>query len=343
MKHPNEVEENIVTEVKMPNKNWLKTRQNGLALLLSLVLCVSHVTIVTGTDMETFLGAPVWYLDFEVSFKVRFTDSTQDGPTKNKTTISVDRVYSASWPLDIRMDGLSQVLNSSALAGGADGSVPTMAEQQRMMEEMMARMNNAANWMSSGGAANIPDNATDEEMQAATEAGMNAAMGPGSFEYLRIDSGWNLVNEMGERFDQTIRTIQAGQGTVWPGGGMSITFEIDGVSKKYQLVIPQGFNDMHAKMRQKVVMEQGHFGQMHVASRDSSELGLAFYPKDLTIDDPKSMQAGMALMRGDVDLASGKVVGERTIAAHYIDNGVTSVPGTLTFRYTLSMTKPSRK
>ena len=167
-------------------------------------------------------------------------------------------------------------------------------------------------------------------------------MGPGRLDYLRTDSGWNLINEMGEQYDQTIRSSRIGQGTVWPGSGQSITFEIDGVSKKYQLVLPQSFHDMTAKLCQKVKTEQGSNGEMRVISEDSTEFGLAFYPKGLQIDDPKNLQAGMAVVRGDIDLASGIIVGERTLAAHYEDDGLLSVPGTLTFRYKLSMTPPAK-
>jgi len=82
---------------------------------------------------------------------------------------------------------------------------------------------------------------------------------------------------------------------------------------------------------------------MHVVSQDTSEFGLAFYPRELAIDDPKNMQAGMAIVRGDIDPASEKITGERSMAAHYNEDGVLSVAGTLTFRYTLSMTRPTKK
>ena len=150
-----------------------------------------------------------------------------------------------------------------------------------------------------------------------------------------------LINEMGDRYDQTTRTTRKGTGMVWPGGGQGITFEIDGVSNTFQLVLPQSFHEMTAKMQQNVIVEQGSNGAMHVQSQDSSELGLAFYPKELTIDDPENMKAGMALIRGTIDPASGRIAGESSMAAHYNDDGVLAVAGTLTFRYTLSLTPPA--
>jgi hypothetical protein len=311
------------------------------ATMLTCVAATVQVAPAFGSDFETYLAAPVWYLEFEVGFKTSSADTTRNGAATIATSISMDRSFSAMWPLDVRLDGPSTVLNASYLSGAADGKVPSAAEQMKALQGRMARMSTAANWMSGGGAMSLGEDATFEESQAAAKAAMDAAMGPVRMDYLRVDVGTDFFNELGERYDMTVRTTRKGSGSVYPGGGQSITFEIDAAAKKYALVLPMSFNDMGATMTRETLRSIQSKGGAPDETRDSTEQGFGSFPSDLTVDEPANMQAAMVIVRGDVDPASGTIAGERSMGAHYTEGDGKPVAGTLTLRYKLSMTRPA--
>ena len=290
-------------------------------------------------DLQQWLSTPIWYAQFEVEFRVAHKDTAVVEGVTRITHIDMDRTFSAMWPVDIRSDGPSMVLGTSMLSGGADGSKPSLADQQKMMEGIFARMNTAANWMSSGGALAVDPDASFEESQAATEAGMKAAMGPARLEYLRVDIGLGCVNEMGDKFDMITRTTHTGSGQVLAGGGQGITFEIDAAAKTYALILPIGFNDMGTMMKIVTTTQIGIDVPKPDITKDSSEVGLGLYPSNVELDDLKNLQAGMAIIRGDIDPTATKITGERTMGAHF-DDGNKLVHGMMTFRYTLTTTPP---
>ena len=315
-------------------------------LLLAILGVFSAVHVwsapAAAADLQQWLSTPIWYAQFEVEFKVAHKDTAIVEGATRITQIDMNRTFSAMWPVDIRSDGPSVVLGSSMLSGGADGSKPSLADQQKMMEGIFARMNTAANWMSSGGALAVDPDASFEESQAATEAGMKAAMGPARLEYLRVDIGLGLVNEMGDKYEMITRTTRTGSGQVLAGGGQGITFEIDAAAKNYALVLPIGFNDMGTMMKIVRTTQIGINVPKPDITKDSSEVGLELYPSNVELDDLKNLQAGMAIIRGEIDPTASKITGERTMGAHY-DDGNKLVHGRITFRYTLTTTPPPAK
>ena len=310
------------------------------ATMLTLWAAILQTGSAVGADIEEYLNTPVWYLEYEVSFKAEHQSSETNAIGTFATSISFDRAFSANWPLDLWSQGPSPVLGASFLSGAADGSMPSPEDQMAFAQNLMSRMERASNWTSSGGALTTDENATEEEAAAAMESGMKAAMGPGRIEYLRVDVGKDLVNEMGEHYEMTSRTTRKGSGTVLPGGGQGAIFEIDADSQTYTLVLPVGFNEMQALMTVEKSSRTVVPGQDPIETHQSEEIGLGLFPQDLTIDDPTNIQAAMALIRGKIDPAGGTISGERTMAAHYTDNPQIVVAGTLTFRYTLGTTPP---
>ena len=105
----------------------LQNRSSGVLLKAAMLVELAAVLAaapLAGTDLQQYLNAPAWYLESEVSFNARYADATQSGVTETKSTISLDRVFSAMWPLDLRTDGLSPVLGPPSLSNSADSSVP---------------------------------------------------------------------------------------------------------------------------------------------------------------------------------------------------------------------------
>jgi hypothetical protein len=311
--------------------------------LLATVAVLGSVGVQAANTIQDFLSAPKWYVQYDMTFKVAHTGTGTNNGATTKTHITMNRTFSATCVLDMRMDGPSTVLNSSVLSGSADGSTPTVAEQMKHAQELMARMETTANWMSGGGLLSIDENASDADQQAALAAAMQARYGPATMEYVRIDSTWGLVNETGTGLNRSIRTTWTGNGMVFPGGGVDPLLEVDAPSGTYTLTLPYSFNAMEAMIKSQVttIFTDPNWTNPDV-HRDSSETGMGNFPSDIAADDPKNIQAAMILIRGSVNPASGKISGEHSVAAHYTE-ATTPVPGTLTMHYTLSLTPPVKK
>jgi len=59
------------------------------------------------------------------------------------------------------------------------------------------------------------------------------------------------------------------------------------------------------------------------------------FPGPLIVDEPAVLMGQVPILEGTLDPSLGKVSGERSVPAHYEVSGLT-LPGTLTFRYTLT-------
>lgn len=192
-----------------------------------------------GKDVEDFLNAPVWYLEYEVSFKSSAEGSVAAAEGPMTFTTSVAAAFSAALALDMRSPGANMSM-SLGMGGSADGSAPTAAQVQKMTLDMMERMDTMANWMNSG--VSYDENASIEEAQAAAMAHMDVLSGPARFEYVDVMTGDNLVSDFGSKYNQTVRQTLSGAGRVLPDG--PILFEIDAAAKTFTLSLPVGFNNM---------------------------------------------------------------------------------------------------
>lgn len=309
--------------------------------LVAMIVC-STATLVTGAPIDDFLKAEKWYVQYEVSFKVANSFTEKNGPATTKTSINMNRNFSALCALDMRMDGPSMTLNSAMLSGTADGTKASMADQMKFSQDIMARMSTAANWMASGGMLSIDENASDADQQAAMAAAMTARLGPASMDCTRIDSSWGLVTEMGTPFNQVRRITWNGNGMVSPGGGSDPLLEIDGPSASYTLALPYVFGDMDTKMKQRTTTTDTDINWKNPqTSTDSNTVGMSLFPANIEVDDRKYLQAAGIVIRGKVDPSTGKIAGEHSVAAHY-DDQAKSIPGTIHIRYTLTLTPPAK-
>ncbi len=313
-----------------------------VGLLVTAVISIP-AAVVTGATIQDFLKAPKWYVQYDVTFKVAHTGTGTNNGATTKTNITMNRSFSATCVLDMRMDGPSTVLNLSALSGTGDGSTASVADQMKFQQDLMARMETAANWMGSGGMLSFDENLSDEGQQAAMAAAMLARLGPGSMDYVRIDSSWGLVNEMGTPYTLAVRTTWNGNGMVLPGGGVDPLFEIDAPSATFTLSLPPSFGEMESKMKRLTTRTFTDTNWKNPdVQRDSIEVGMNLFPSNITIDDPKNLQAGAIVIRGAVNPSSGKIAGEHSVAGHYTDADAT-VPGTFVIHYSLSLTPPAKK
>ncbi len=296
---------------------------------IALVIAVS----VAATDIQTLRQAPVWYLNYDVTYTASYDSTTpnRDGGTR-RVMITVSRSFSSQEMLDMRSDGPSVY---SSMIVGADGKVAAPD-----MQAVLANMENAANW--SPGPANYADNATDEEINAANDARMKTPVGPAKLDYLRVDVCDNCPDEMGYLHKVTKRTTKTSSGNVHPMGSTPLTLEINAKDKKYSLFLTPAYTDMGTMLKWETVDTVETKGEAPAVTSKNGEVGLSLAPSHtLQLDDPKQTGLAMVLVKGDIDPALDKITGERTIPASYKD-GQETVHGTLTVRYTLSMTPPEK-
>jgi hypothetical protein len=302
------------------------------SLILSFFFFCPLMQSHAANTIDEFLQAPIWYVDFEVILKAKLDSSSTKGNSTHTVHIFLERKFSANWPIDMRQDGPSMILGMDALSGGGAGTKQTQDDATKMMQDMMARMGTSANWTSTAGA-----------LDGDTDAGMKAAMGPATLDYLRVDTSTNVLDEMNMLNDIFVRETRKGSGPVLPGGGQGIIFEIDGPTKKYTLQLPHGFNDMNTSLIHETQTIVDPKSGDPITTNKKEEVGLRLFPGMLDIVDSTNLQGGLVTVKGDVDPSTGKISGERTIAIRYDDKSPLTVPGTLTFKYTLTMTKPAKK
>jgi len=285
---------------------------------------------IIAADLQTSLKAPVWYLNYDVTFKASYDSTTRTINGPEHVTISVTQSFSSQEMLDMRSDGPS--VYSSMVAGNSVAAPD--------MQAVLANMENAGNWMP--GPAMTADNATDDEISAANDARMKMPIGPAKLEYLRVVVLDSFPDEMGVLHKITRRTTNNRTGDVHPRGSTPFTLEINAKEKKYSLFLTHGFSDLGTPIKWETHELVETKGEAPVETHKSGENSAATVLNGFQIDDPKQVALGMIYIKGDLDPLLDKISGERIISASYQDANE-RVSGTLAVRYTLSMTKPTKK
>jgi hypothetical protein len=284
-----------------------------------------------GKSIQDFLNAPVWYVAYEVSYKASHegTYMTWDGVDKSlewpvSFTVSLDRSFSGSTILNVRSPGPGA--NTSTAIMSSDGS-------GAQLQALYLRMDELANWLAGGSAVN-----KDEPTMDDVNADIEASMGPARVEYTRVDKSDNI----NQNNTFTTRTTGRAEGRV-ASASMLLTLDIDGGTKQYMLCLPFVFNPRNSPPgSQETVTVKEVKGQSPEEERSTTDFDLQF-PRDLALDDPKNYPQGHVVLKGDIDPASGRISGEQSVKAHFSEANGTTVSGTLTFRYTLTMTPPEKQ
>jgi hypothetical protein len=306
-------------------------------LWIALALASAPAGRPAAGTAEEFLNAPVWYLEYEVTF----TSTHQGSYTRPDIagtlsfTSRLERVFSGSEVLNLRSPGPGPI-GMAALTGVAEGSTPSAADAQRISTQMMSLMDHTANWLV-GGAA-LDEGATDADVTAAT-----LLTTPARIDYRRVDTGKNLEDDAGRRYDTTHTTTITGSGAVSAGGFGVTILELDTARESYVLQLPYGFNSMLSRATMETVDVVTYSGAAPEETRQSDDVPFDRVPTGLDLDAPQEGAAlGGVLIRGTLDPASGKIAGEQSFQAHY-DERHKPAPGTLVFKYTLTMTPPAKK
>ena len=299
---------------------------------LAFVAVVAPVVPAVASTLEEFLNAPVWYLEYEVSLTSAYQGSYEDG--KMSFTSNLERVFSGAEVLNLRSAGPGPLSMTQMMASPSDGSTPSVADQQKATMKMLSAMDHTANWLVAG--AGLEENAPDPT------AGIAGSVAATRIDYTRVDTGRDLVDDMGTQFDLKRTTTIKGTGQTQAGGFGSVIFEMDTAEKSYTLTLPIGFNPLEATATREMVEVTQIEGAAPTEVRESGEISIGQYPDGLALDDATAGgMAGAALIRGVLDASTGKISGEQSFQAHYPDRNETA-PGTLVFKYTLTMTPPKK-
>jgi hypothetical protein len=300
----------------------------------SVVFGVLAAIVVTprptpASTLDDFLNAPVWYVQYEVSFKANHKGTYPAGDVPISFTVSLERVFSATEALGLRSQGPG-ALSMSTMYGGAGGKTPTVAEAQELSNKMMSQMEHTANWM--------PGAATDEEVTAST-----TPSSPVRLDYTRVDIGKNLVDESGGTFDVKTTTTTKGTSTVLTGGFGGIILEMDTSAKTYVMTLPFVFGHPKDYAKSETVTITQPKGGATIEVRETKDVAFDLFPSELALDNPKEgFQSGGVTVRGTLDPAKGLITGEQSFKGHYKESGNLTVPGTFVFKYTLTMTPPKK-
>ena len=308
-----------------------------IAIVLVTLLMALFVAVpapkAAGGDVKTYLNAPVWYLQYEVSLKASHQDTrTPAEGGKYTTAMSLDRFFSGGYTFDTRMQGPGLSTNR----GMENAEKMTQAEMMKATQAMLARMDNVAFWMET------PVDMGDD-VAAAGKKKIDASMVPARVDYTKVMVREDLRNELNQLFKETTRTTASGSASVYPPG--SLMFEIDTTAGEYLLSLPWNFSDMSTEanaVKMESVVRTEVQGEAPLEERTASEMSIDSLPEDLVVEDPSAQAGGSLVVGGKLDPAAGKVSGENTVKVHFKD-GVDTVPGTLVFRYTLTMTPPAKK
>jgi hypothetical protein len=303
--------------------------------LLALAAAVATPHVAAAATAQEFLNASVWYAQYEVTFTSNYQGTAPSLHGSMTFTSSLTRVLKGTDKLNLRSQGPGAI-GMAKLSEGM-GKNASAADAQKMTMKMMAMMDNTANWMV-GGASIDDENASDAEI---TASGM--PMGTVSIDYTRVDTGKDLVDETGNKYDSQSTTTMKGSGAVQVGGMGATNFEMSTSDNSFSLVLPFVFNAQSAGTKMVTVdswSSKGTPGETKTSERD---VAFDLYPMGIELDSPPagSPQGGV-LIRGTFDPATGKIVGEQSFPAHYKDSG-NPAPGTLTFKYTLTTTPPAKK
>jgi hypothetical protein len=224
----------------------------------------------------------------------------------------------------------------TTMYGGSDGKTPTAAEAQAISMKMLAQMENTANWMAGG--VGLDENATDADITA----GMQPSS-PVRLDYTRVDTGKDLTDEMGVKFDSKVTKTIQGTGVVQAGGMGVIIFEMDTSSKTFVLTLPFVFNAQSAAAKSETVTFVQPKGAAGEETREASDVPFDLFPSGLALEDPKQgFQSGGVTIRAAFDPSKGLISGEQSFQGRYAEANE-PVPGTFVFKYTLTMTPPAKE
>lgn len=300
------------------------------AVICMLALLLLPCATVAAT-LEDFLNAPVWYVRYEVSFKATYQGTTPVDHGSSTYTVSMERSFSATDRFNVRSQGPGS-LSMNAMYGASSGKQPTVAEAQAMSMRMLENMETQANWIAMGAAA-------DENPDIAASL---VPTSPCRVDYTRVDVGKDLVGDLGEHFDVKTTTTVKGSGNVLALGMGALSLELDTKAKTYVFTLPMGFDAQGAQVKEDKVTILQVKGSPAQETRETKDVLLDYVLSGLELVDPtQSQMSGGVTIRGTLDAAQGKIAGEKSFHAHYKEHNV-AVPGTLTYKYTLTMTPPPK-
>lgn len=303
-----------------------------LALIVAMTVGAPRVALAA--TAQDFLNAPVWYVQYEVTLTSNYSGTIPVTAGSKSFTSSLLRVFSGSDKLNLRSQGPGAFSMLAMASGNSSGA--SQADAQKMATQMMAQMDVMANWMP-GGASIDDSTASDEEVSASM-----MPMGPVSIDYTRIETGKDLVDELGAKFDMKKTTTMKGSGAVQVGGFGGVTLEMNTSDKSYLLTLPLGFNAQSAGTKMVTVDVTTYKGKADIENRSERDVPFDLFPSGVAIDTPPTgAPQGGFLIRGTFDPAAGKIVGEQTYPGHYADGG--AAPATIVVKYVLTMTPPAKK
>lgn len=281
---------------------------------------------VRAQSIEAMLNAPAWDLAYDVEFKS--SDAGPESTFAGVITYSRSVTLNASVTLKLDMRNMGSVLAMLR----AIGDDPRSEAAQQAVVDLTMRAETMANWMSGG--PSFDEGASDAEQVAAVTAHMEASKGPGRVDYTMTEKGDNLTTEMGTKYSLHRTTTARGAGTVI--GPTNLNFEIDAEAKSYLLTLSHTFADKSdSTVLVEVVTVTTPHGGAPETTRETRREPLGRLPGNLRVGDPKSLLGQVAIFKGAIDPSLGKITGEHTVKGYY-ESFADQVPGTFTFRYTLT-------
>jgi hypothetical protein len=301
-------------------------------------------------SLDALLNAPAWRVDFDVAIKADSTRPYEDGRGGTGTIrTTVDSAFSASKLIDLRSDGPNLIFDMSHMTALQSGAAPSPAEAIRMAQAMLEAMEGTANWMSTGlGEDAFPDDpdASPETIVAAGLAALRAQATPARLAYEQtVDA--DTQDEFGDPYHFTNRVAAKGAANVLvgSGGATDVLFQLETRANKYRMTLPIIYRGdiTEAKIEVEENDRTQFRGEEPVENHTESSREFTSGYLSVRVDDPQyfldpakaasSTPTDSILIVADLDVAGGKLAGERTIPVHVGDGGVA---GTMTVRYTLT-------
>jgi hypothetical protein len=312
--------------------------RQSAALLLTFVAASAwaQAPATVSPEFKKLIDANAWRLDYQISFKATSSGSGQSltGSMSYENALAVDATETVT--IDSRSQGAS--LSMQKLTASA-GNPAAAANMQKAMMDIVMQTDNIASWMiGDRGLPDLGDDVTPERLQAAALALAGKSIGTMTVDYTAQTRGDNLVNELGDKYKQIIRTTRRGTGGV-ALSSQQITLEVNGATKRVLLMLPVTLPTVtDAKLTEEVVTTtELPPGSKPAEERKTSTRGLDSFPGQLKVTDAAlAFGGGSGVMIDDpVALQGGKISGQHTMMATY-NNGNAPIGGTLVVKYTLT-------
>ncbi|MGE5740484.1 MAG: hypothetical protein ACM32H_00495 [Candidatus Aminicenantes bacterium RBG_16_66_30] len=272
---------------------------------------------------------PAWYIASDVTIRVdHIATATPESGGSVTTTYKLERSFSASAKLDLRNEGSVIVQTRQIMMDPEKMKKMSQAEIMKYSQDMLSAMQYTANWMPGPVDLGGEPDAMMKHMKASSV--------PVRLRYEETRTGTNVANEMGDKYDYLrTRTGTASGGLLYLGD--QYKFEINTQSKKYWLLLPYGGQDLDPQARsiKWVTVEKTRlsgaatWGEEKRATDDAPADWLPAFKLDLP---PNS--GAWPVIEGTI-ASPDKITGEKTFNGSYSD-GTTTVPITVTYRYTVS-------